>query len=129
MNNRLTEYAELSDLINDSQAGFRKGFSTCDNIFVIHCLINNLFSRKCKLFCAFIDFKGAFDNIWRVGLWKKLLESNINGKCFNLIKNMYSNIKSCVSVNGSFSEYFSSEIGVRQGENISPLRFANQQRI
>ena len=112
------------EIINGAQAGFRKGFSTSDNIFIIHCLINTLFSRKCKLFCAFIDFKGAFDNVWRAGLWKKLLDCNLNGKCFNLIKNMYSNIKSCVSVNGSISEYFSSTVGVRQGENLSPLLFA-----
>ena len=76
------------------------------------------------MFCAFIDFKCAFDNVWRVGLWKNFLDCNLNGKCFNLIKNMYSYIKSCVSVNGSISEYFSSTVGVRQGGNISPLLFA-----
>ena len=37
---------------------------------------------------------------------------------------MYGNIKSCVSVNGSISEYFSSTVGVRQGGNLSPLLFA-----
>ena len=46
---------------------------------------------------------------------KKLLDCNLNGKCFNLIKNMYSNIKSCVSVNSSISEYFSSTVGIRRG--------------
>ena len=35
---------------------------------------------------------------------------------FNLIKNMYSNIKSCVSANGSILEYFASTVGVGQGE-------------
>ena len=48
----------------------------------------------------------------------------LNGKCFNLIKNMYGNIKSCVSVNSSISEYFSSTVGIRQGGNLSPLLFA-----
>ena len=74
LNNRLTDYCEQLGIINGAQAGFRKGFSTSGNIFIIHCLINTLFSRKCKLFCAFIDFKGALNNVWRVGLWKTLVD-------------------------------------------------------
>ena len=114
LNNRLKDYCVQFEIINGAQAGLRKGFSSSDNIFIIHCLINTLFSRKCKLFCAFRDFTGAFDNVCQVGLCKKRLDCNLNGKWFNLIKNMYSNIKSCVSVNGSISEYFSSTVGVRQ---------------
>ena len=37
---------------------------------------------------------------------------------------MYNNIKSCVCVNGCFSDYFMPTLGVRQGENISPFLFA-----
>ena len=36
---------------------------------------------------------------------------------------MYEGIKSCVSVNGVSSDYFHSNIGVRQGENLSPFLF------
>ena len=37
---------------------------------------------------------------------------------------MYDNIKSCINVNGSISEFFISNSGVRQGENLSPFLFA-----
>ena len=37
---------------------------------------------------------------------------------------MYCNIKSCVSLCGSFSSFFSCENGVRQGENLSSVLFA-----
>lgn len=37
---------------------------------------------------------------------------------------MYQDIKSCVMVEQQKSEYFSSLIGVRQGENLSPLLFS-----
>ena len=37
---------------------------------------------------------------------------------------MYSNIKSCVMVNQETSDTFVSNVGVRQGENLSPLLFA-----
>ena len=37
---------------------------------------------------------------------------------------MYKNIKSCVNVNNCQSDFFSSNAGVRQGENLSPLLFS-----
>jgi hypothetical protein len=38
-------------------------------------------SKKKKLFCTFIDFKAAFDKVWRTGLWTKMIKNNVNGKC------------------------------------------------
>ena len=120
---RLNKFAEHKDIINNTQTGFRKGFSTIDNMFVLYSLIELLNSKKKKLFCAFIDLKQAFDTIWRDGLWQKLPQFNINGKCYRLIKNMYDNIKSSVMVDGGVSNYFSCNIGLRQGENLSPFLF------
>ena len=76
------------------------------------------------MFCAFIDFSQAFDSIWRVGLWRKLLVNGVDGKIFRLVSNMYKNIKSCVKNNGETSAFFASQCGVRQGENLSPVLFA-----
>ena len=76
------------------------------------------YKRK-KLFCTFIDFAKAFDTVWRSGLWSKLLGNEINGKMYNTIYNMHSEIKSRVVYNGEKSEYFSCDIGVRQLENLS----------
>ena len=76
------------------------------------------------MFCAFIDFSQAFDSIWRVGLWRKLLVNGVDGKFFRLVSNMYKNIKSCVKNNGETSAFFASQCGVRQGENLSPVLFA-----
>ena len=64
-----------------------------DHIFVLHALTEISKTKKKKLFCLFIDFSKAFDSVWRVGLWKKLLASYINGKCFQIILNMYKGIK------------------------------------
>jgi len=43
-------------------------------------LIEILKHLKKKLFCVFIDFSKAFDFVWRIALWQKLLKSNIAGK-------------------------------------------------
>ncbi|XP_071508531.1 uncharacterized protein [Diadema antillarum] len=60
----------------------------------------------------------------RVSLWHKMLKSGVDGKVFTVIKNMYAQAKSCVLVDGQHSEAFQCNVGVRQGENLSPLLFA-----
>ena len=124
LNTRLSKYADLLEIIPDSQAGFRKGYSTLDNIFCLHVLVEIYLSFGYKLFCTFVDFRKAFDTVWRVGLWQKLLKSKISGKILKVIYNMYENIKSCVRVDDEISGFFVSEIGVRQGENLSPFLFS-----
>jgi len=42
----------------------------------------------------------------------------------NVIINLYKNAKSCVKSQGKLSDYFTCNVGVRQGENLSPLLFA-----
>ena len=37
---------------------------------------------------------------------------------------MYQNIKSCVASEGKLSDFFVSNVGVRQDENVSPLLFS-----
>ena len=77
-----------------------------------------------KLFCAFIDYQKAFNTFWRSGIWSKLIASGIPGQVFNVIRNIYQCVKSCVSMNGNKSDYLMSYTGVRQGENLSPLLFS-----
>ena len=48
----------------------------------------------------------------------------MNGKCLNLIKNIYEHIKSRVSTANDSSAFFLCCKGVRQGENLSPILFS-----
>ena len=52
---------------------------------------------------------------WSIGLWQKLQKSNIKGKIFTVIYNMYQNIKTRVKHGNELSEYFISHTGVKQG--------------
>ena len=60
LNIRFNKYTKANHIILDNQAGFRKGFSTTDNMFILHILIQLAFQSKRKLFCAFIDLKTGF---------------------------------------------------------------------
>lgn len=69
INERLLKWAESSHLLNDNQFGFRPGKSTVDAIFTLNGIISNTLNEKEKLFCAFVDFRKAFDRIDRRFLW------------------------------------------------------------
>lgn len=123
INNRLQKFAEKYNIIDASQAGFRKKHSTTDNLFILKSLIDIVQSQKKKLYCCFIDFQQAFDSVWRVGLWQKLISNGVKGKCFRLILNLYKDIKSKIKTVAGSSEFFDCRKGVRQGENLSPFLF------
>ena len=124
INTRLYAYLTNANILGNEQVGFRAKHSTLDHIFALHILTNYYIARKKQLFCAFIDYSKAFDFIDRTYLWQKVLNSNIDGKVFNIIRNMYANAKSNVSLNNKLSDTFPCQVGVRQGENLSPLLFA-----
>ena len=124
LNSRINDYLEESMLLSENQAGFRQQYSTTDHVFSLYALVELLKLQEQKLFCCFVDFSSAFDSVWRIGLWKKLLLSGVNGKVLNVILSMYNDIKSCVFSQGITSPFFSSFSGVRQGENLSPILFS-----
>ena len=112
------------NLLCEEQAGFRKKYGTTDHIFNLKCIIDLYLFRGKKLFCAFIDYKKAFDSVNRSILWQKLLTHHVDGKMFKIIHSLYANAKSCVRMGHAKSESFVSNVGVRQGENLSPILFS-----
>ena len=124
INSRLTKFLNVRGIIGDEQAGFRNNFSTVDHIFVLKNLVDIYLSKRKKLYCAFVDYCKAFDFVDRTSLWSKIIANGINGKIMTVIYNMYNNAKSRIKLNGQYSNLFDCNIGVRQGENLSPLLFA-----
>ena len=124
INSRLTKFLNGMSIIGEEQAGFREGYSTLDHIFVLNELINLYLHSRKRLYCCFIDYKKAFDTINRAALWGKLISNQINGRLLKIIYNMYENAKSCIKQQTMVSGIFACNMGVRQGENLSPLLFS-----
>ena len=96
LNDRLCELSDEVGLISESQTGFRKGYSTLDNIFSLHALISIYMSLGKILYCTCFDFSKAFDTITRSSLWVKLQKSNITGKVFRIIHSLNLTMSSLV---------------------------------
>ena len=123
LNTRLTNFLEDNMLLLENQAGFCSEYYTNDHMFTLKYIIDLYLSSGRRLFCAFVDHRKAFDTVNRTALWKKLLSYNISGKIFQAITNLYKATKLCVTHKVKTSSFFYSNIGVRQGENLSPLLF------
>ena len=124
LNNRLELWAENYRIYVESQNVFCKGRGTVDSIFVLHNVINEFMEKGNKLYTCFIDFSKAFDYVVHDNLWYKLLKSGTRGKVFNILHSMSDNIKTRVFCDGEKSEPFYCQLGVRQGECLSPFLFA-----
>jgi hypothetical protein len=124
LNRRLLKWDKENSVISDAQFGFKPGHSTVDAIFVLQSLINRTLKKRKRLYCCFIDYRKAFDLIDRSSLWCKLINQGVQGKMLKIIKSLYENVKSCVKHNGYLSEYFSSKVGLFQGEVLSPILYS-----
>ena len=120
LNTRLYQFLKNNGLLGEEQAGFRPEYSVMDHIFTLNAILDLYLCKRKKLFCAFIDFKKAFDSVNRTCLWKKLIAHNIKGHVLQIIFNLYEEAKSCILLNDEFSDYFSCNVGVSQGRISHP---------
>ena len=76
------------------------------------------------MYCAFIDRRKAFDSISRLSVWYKMIKCGIDGKLFSLIQSLYANIKLRVKCFNSLSDLYTCDVGLLQGEIMSPFLFS-----
>ena len=65
----------------------------------------------------------TFDYVVRDNLWMNLIKL-IRGNILNIIKSMYSAVKSRVKLGIKLSDAFECSLGVRRGESLSPFLFS-----
>ena len=122
--NRLIDFrkAHCDDPIN--QLGFCKNAQTNDHILTLKTIIDKYRKRlKKKLFACFVDLRKAFDTVSREYLLYKITNLNIEGKFFNVLKNMYDNSTAKIKINKLLSPKINIEKGTEQGHPMSPELF------
>ena len=80
-------------------------------------------TKEGRLYTCFIDFHKAFDSVIHAGLKLKLLKMNIGSYFYNIIKDMYRNSEACIRIEENLTDPFFINLGVRQGDNLSPSLF------
>ena len=124
LNARLEKYILKNELIRNEQIGFKAGCQTSDHIFKLKTIIDKYLNKSKKVYACFIDLRKAFDSVIHSALFLKLLRAKIGGKFLALLRSLYSNISLRVIVNShSLSNAFPSNVGVFQGDNLSPNLF------
>ena len=67
--------------------------------------MDHILSNAKKLYCAFVDFTKTFDFVVRDIIWYKLIKVGIRGKILDIIRSMYTEVKSQVKYN-NINSYF-----------------------
>ena len=86
-----------------------------------HDLINYCKNNKKTFYCAFIDYRKAFDYVDHKNLWYKLVCIGIHGKMLSIVKSMYPSVTSSVMGQTGLTYEFDCTLGVRQGEGLVNL--------
>ena len=125
LNKRLAEWVQRNNLLSDCQAGFRKGYSAIDNIFILDTLVQERLQKKgCALYCCFVDLKKAFDWVDRGALFYKLWRLGLPEKMLSILKDYYNKSEFAVRQSPTKITTFQKSVsGVFQGCQLSPQLF------
>ena len=113
----------LPKLINDDQTGFVQGRYIGENIRLIYDIMNYTEQNNQDGMILLVDFAKAFGSVSWSFIRKALSFFNFGPNLQKWIEIFYTDISSCVQVNGHISNWFKIERGCRQGDPLSPYIF------
>ena len=113
----------VNNKLRDEQAGFRRGRSTVEQIFILRNIIEQVVEWQSTLYVAFVDFEKAFDSVDRESLWKIMSSYGIPPKIIKMIQILYEDNEYAVLDEGEESEWFKVKTGVKQGDVMSGFLF------
>ena len=121
ISNRLKQV--LPQLIDESQNAFLKFRNLSSNVRFIYDTLVYTEKEQIPGMLLSIDFEKAFDCISWSFLFKSLSFFNFGPKFIRWIQLFYTDLTSCITINGQNSDWFNIERGVRQGDPSSPYLY------
>ena len=114
--------SHVSYLQNLTQAGFRKGRGTRDQIANIRWIMEKAREFQKNIYFCFLDYAKAFDCVDHNKLWKILKEMGIPDHLTCLLRNLYASQEATVRTEHGTTDWFQIGRG-RQGCIFSPCLF------
>ena len=121
--NRLLNFVEKSNVLNDNQYGFRRNRSTTIALFDLSQKVSTFLYNKLSALGIFVDLKKAFDTIDHGILLKKVEYMGLRGIALKWVASYLNNRKQYVSFLNENSSYADVVCGVPQGSILGPLLF------
>ena len=109
--------------MREEQAGFRRGMSTVEQIFILRNIIEQDVEWQSTLYITFVDFEKEFDTEHRENLWKIMASYGILNKIIKMVQIFYEDSECGVLDEGDQSERFKVKTGVKQGDVVSGFIF------
>ena len=123
INERIVEWAESKNILDEGQNGFRKGRSTLDNLAILVSDVRRGFENRRDTLAVFVDVKGAYDNVDHEILIKKLEEKGCPNKITKYVKEWINNRElECIRNYGG-SIIGKLKKGLPQGAILSPILY------
>jgi hypothetical protein len=112
----------IKEFVSWTQAGFIQGRSCANNLWIIRRVAERAIEFNVPVYCALIDYKGAFDALNRTTLGR-VLTLFLSPNMVRRVLSLYFDAKAMVSVNNTDGPEFDLLRGVRQGCPASPSFF------
>ena len=113
----------LPNIIHGDQTGFLAGRYIGENIRLLYDVLYHTEENNIPGQILLIDFFKAFDSVAWSFIEKCLDFFNFGEMIKQWIKTFYTDISSCVNVNGGYTSWFDIKTGCRQGDPSSPYLF------
>ena len=81
LNNRLVQVLDKERILHEGQAGFRVNRSCIDNVYTLNELVQGRLREDKQTYAFFLDIRKAYGTVWHDGLWYKLWNMGVKGKC------------------------------------------------
>ena len=115
-------YINMPLSLEDNHFGFRKSTSTKHAYYVVNETLNYYKSCGTNCYLVSLDAAKAFDHVWRDGLFYKLLK-RVDKPFWRTLLLYYRSSTGRININGSKSDSFKINEGVKQGGILSPKLF------